>query len=184
MRVLGVDPGSHGAFAIYDTVYQSLSVVDMPAWNMVVGRTKRRRVDAVELADLFDLWAPSIHLLVIEQVGGYRRMRGHKASLYLQGFNIGLIYMAAIQARVPVETIAAAVWKRVLRIPKDEQGIAKRFQEIFPMHRGLIYGPRGAILHDRAEAALIAKYAADYMLANILPGTDWRLKSREADVGA
>jgi len=184
MRVLGIDPGSHGAFAVYDVGQQSLSIVDMPCWQMVIGRTKRRRVDAVELADLFDLWGPSVDLLVLEQVGGYRRMKGHKASLYLQGFNIGLIYMAAIQARMPVETISAAVWKRVLRVPKDVQGIAQRFTEIFPHHRDLIRGPRGAILHDRAEAALIAKYGADHMLVNILPGTDWRLKSKEADVGA
>lgn len=183
-RVLGIDPGAHGAFAVFDTVARTLNIIDMPVWHAIVGRRKRPRIDGIELADLFDLWSTSIDLVVMEQVSPHKRMWGSKSTLYTQGYHVGLIYMAAIQMRMPLETIHSHTWKRVMRVPNDTLGICKRFQELFPSHRDAVVGPRGAWRHDRAEAAMLAFYGADNMLKNILPGQDWRIKTtREAETG-
>ena len=56
MLILGIDPGSSGAFAVYDTESRRLvgPVQDMPTWYQVVGKRKRPRLDAMAIADMFD----------------------------------------------------------------------------------------------------------------------------------
>ena len=183
-RVLGIDPGTSGALAIFDNISRNLTIYDMPRWQQTVGQRKRPRIDVVELADLFELWENSIDLVVIEQIVPHRYMRGSKNTLYLQGYNVGILYMAAVQARMPLETVQANTWKRIMKVPPDDAGIVRRYFEVFPRHRDLVYGRGGGFRHDRAEAALIARYGADRMVDNIEPGTDWRLRAREAETGA
>lgn len=168
MNVLGVDPGGHGAFAIYNTDTRRISyIADMPIWHQAVGKKKRRRVDAIALAEMFELFDVfGIDLMVMEQVGG---RTGQSASAgFVFGYGVGLIYMCALYNRFIIETTPPASWKRIMNVPgkkdADDSAIIARADELFPNDRGLWRGPQGGRLVDRAEAAMIAKFGADRVL--------------------
>lgn len=174
MTVIGIDPGASGALAEYDPTTGELSVVDMPTWHIMVGRKKRVRIDAVELADYFEMKKiGGAKLALIEAVGG-RRGQGAGAG-FTFGYGVGLIYMACIMVRLPIETVAPSVWKKVMRVPgkakeksrEADEAIAYRADELFPDYRDVWRGPKGGFKLDRAEAALLAKYAADYALPSV-----------------
>lgn len=186
-KFLGIDPGVHGALVIYDDQTRSIVTCwDMPIWYQVVGKKKRSRVDAVELADMMDLLKDlGVELAIMESIGGMAR--GRQSGQLAFGYSIGLLYMGLIVSRIPIETIHPATWKKAMRVPKDENGIAQRFDEIFPGHRALIRGPKGAIKHDRAEAAILAKFGAEHLFNSTRPDAEWRLLGdyiKKAETGA
>lgn len=193
MSVMGVDPGTGGALAMYDANTGSLNVVDMPTWRMPVGKKVRSRVDAVDLIELFEIAKMGgCKLVVIEAVGG--RPRQSASAGFVFGYTVGLIYMACIAVRLPIETISPQIWKKVMRIPGKREGaiatkeksdaIINRADEIFPEYRALWRGPQGGYKLDRAEAAMIAKYGAEHTLHSVRPDAEWRLAYRNANTGA
>jgi hypothetical protein len=183
MKVVGIDPGATGALAIYDTSTGLETIFDMPMWMQVIGKRTRPRVDTVQVADLFDTFAMlDVRLVVLEAVGG--RPKQSASAAFVFGYGVGLLMMAAIQSKIPVETVEPATWKKVMRVPKDDQGIVRRADEMFPDHRAEFRGSRGGIKHDRAEAAMLAKYGADFLLRSIRPDAEWRVAYRDANTGA
>ena len=183
MKVCGIDPGNGGAFAVYDTVNGLESVYDMPIAMVVVGKKTRPRIDVVEVADTFDLLKGlDVKLIVIEAVGG--RPRQSASAAFVFGYGVGLLVMAAIQSRIAIETPTPQMWKKLMRVPKDDAGIAMRFDHVFPDHRQLIRGPRGAIKHDRAEAAFLAKFGADFLLHSVHGDQEWRMMYNDLKTGA
>jgi hypothetical protein len=183
VKVVGIDPGATGALAIFDTVTGLETIQDMPMWHQVVGKTTRPRVDTVQVADLFDVYAMlGVKLICMEAVGG--RPRQSASAAFVFGYGVGLLMMAAIQSRIPVETVEPATWKKVMRCPKDEEGIVQRADQMFPEFRAQFRGPKGGVKHDRAEAAMLAKYGADYLLRSIRPDAEWRMTYMNAKTGA
>lgn len=183
MKVVGIDPGATGALAVFDTAVGLETIYDMPMWRQMIGKTSRPRVDTVQVADLFDVFGMlDVKLICMEAVGG--RPRQSASAAFVFGYGVGLLMMAAIQSRIPVETVEPATWKKVMRVPKDDQGIVQRADQMFPEHRDQFRGPKGAVKHDRAEAAMLAKYGADYLLRSIRPDAEWRMTYRDAKTGA
>ncbi len=191
--VLGIDPGATGAFALYDTDARSIiSIDDMPLWFQVTSarsKRKRKRVDALALADLFDTYELlSVDLMCMEAVGG---RTGQSASAGFNfGYGVGLIYMSAIYSRIPIETVPPMTWKRMMKIPgkdkADPTAIVQRANELFPEARAEFRGPKGGLRVDRAEAAIIARFAADHVLRT-MPGLEdpsLRARTMRADTGA
>lgn len=176
MSVIGVDPGVNGALALYDYRTGTLTVSDMPSWSVQVGRTMRTRVDPIELLEYFELAkVMGVELAVIEAVGG----RPKQSSGFAFGYSVGLVHMAAVAARVPVETVPPQTWKKLMRVPgkkgvekkQNEEAVMQRACEIFPDARPQFFGKLGGKRMDRAEAALLAKYAADHALGAVSPAT-------------
>lgn len=183
--VVGCDPGHSGAFATYNSDTGDLSIEDMPAWSMMVGKKSRKRIDAVALAELMEcLKLSGVDLFVLEAVGG--RPRQGAAAGFVFGYGVGMIYMAAINSRLALETVPPATWKKIMRVPKDDAGIAMRYDEMFPNHRALIRGAKGAIKHDRAEAAILARFGAERIQPTMTGdvNADWRLAYQRAQTGA
>lgn len=188
--VLGVDPGGNGAFAIYDTDSRRLvSVEDMPVWFQAVGRRKRKRIDALALAEQFDMYEVlGVELVVMEAVGG-RTGQGAAAG-FVFGYGVGLIYMAALYSRLVIETIPPATWKKIMNVPgktkADDSAIIARADELFPHDRHLFRGERGGKKVDRAEAAMLARFGADHVLhtMNTLKPEVKTAYSKNADTGA
>lgn len=190
--VMGVDPGANGALCVCDSnTGQIVSMDDMPIWYMAVGKRSRARVDAPELSDKlhFAKEVLGVELVVIEEVAE----RPKQSGMFAFGFTVGLLYMACIDARLPIETVPPATWKKLMRVPgkpkssrapKDEtpeqeearkkanrdnsraaeHSIVHRADELFPEFRHLWRGPQGGYKVDRAEAALIARFGADHVL--------------------
>lgn len=188
--VLGVDPGNGGAFAVYDTdMGRLLSVEDMPIWYQAIGKRKRPRVDALALADQFDTYEMmGVTLCVMEAVGG--RPRQSASAAFVFGYGVGLIYMAGLYSRIPLETVPPANWKKLMNIPgkgkADDTAILARADELFPNDRHLFRGSQGGKKIDRAEAAMLAKFGGDYVLRTMgqVPDAEDRLAYRNADTGA
>lgn len=189
--VLGVDPGHSGAFAVYDTdSARVVSMDDMPTWFQVVGKKKRPRVDALALADMFDTYEMmGVAMMVLEAVGG--RPAQSASAAFVFGYGLGLIYMAGLYSRIPVETVAPATWKKLMNIPgkgkADDSAIQQRANELFPHDRHLFMRPRARTpSSDRAEAAMLAKFGGDHLLRNLGQNTDVenRLTYRNADTQA
>lgn len=214
---MGVDPGINGALAVCDSSTGHLvSMEDMPVWYMTVGRSKRARVDAVELAERIDFAKNmlGVSLVVIEAVGG--RPKQSASGGFVFGYTVGLLYMACVMHRLPIETVAPQTWKKLMKLPgkqrkrgdekivyateadakaarskavKDaEAAIVNRADEVFPASRELWRGPRGGLMLDRAEAALLARFGVDHVLRSLghvaASDPEMRLAYRNADTGA
>lgn len=191
MLVLGIDPGTSGAFAVYDPATRSLvgEVVDVPIWYQVVGKKRRPRVDALAIADMFDTYElMGVALVCMEAVGG--RARQSAAHAFTFGYGVGIIYMAAFYSGIPIETIPPTTWKPALQVPgkarADDSAILARADELFPDDRHQFRGPKGGKLIDRAEAAMIAKFGGDIVLRtkDVRAVTDIRAVYKGADTGA
>lgn len=175
MTVVGIDPGNSGALAVYDPHAKLITeVIDMPVFYMTVNNKKRKRVDAVGIITWLEMQKMlGAELVLIEAIGG-RPKQGASAAFVL-GYGVGLIYMACVALRLPIETVPPQVWKKMMRVPgkKDAEGkkqaeyngmIVNRADELMPDCRDLFRGPKGGLLVDRAEACLLAKYAGDHAL--------------------
>lgn len=190
--VAGIDPGTSGAVAVYDT--NTLGIVgmhDIPVYYQTVGKKKRKRVDAIALMELFELLEiMGVEMVVIEAVGG--RPRQSASGGFVFGYTVGLLYMAAMYKKLMIETVPPATWKKILNVPGKSRGtdedIMARADEIFPKCRDLFRGVKGGKKVDRAEAAMLAKFGGDYVLPTMGPhsteDTELILAYRNADTGA
>lgn len=203
MSVIGVDPGASGALAHYDISSNTLDVQDLPTWNMATANGKtRKRIDAVGLLEYFEeKKLAGVQLVMIEAVGG--RPKQSASSGFVFGYGVGLIYMACVAVRLPIETVPPQTWKKMMRVPgkgkraaqkegktpKQIEGmIVQRADELFPNYSNEWRGPRGGYRLDRAEAAILARYAGDFGLRSTkairIQDAEWNMVYRDADTGA
>lgn len=191
--VLGIDPGAHGAFAVYDTDSgRIIDVKDMPTWFQQVSRTKRLRVDPIGLAEIMDTYRMmGVTLAVMEAVGGRGKQPGSAGFVF--GYAVGMVYMSMIYNSFAIETVIPATWKKLMNVPgkqkADDTAIAQRAEEIFPHDRAFFRGERGGKKIDRCEAAMLAKFGADFVLKTLQQPTgdllvDMAYHNRDADTGA
>lgn len=182
MAVIGIDPGINGAIAYYDKRNGIMVIEDMPAYYMNVGKKVRKRIDAVKLVSVLDLFRMfGADLLVMEAVGG--RPNQSAAGGFVFGYTVGLVYMAAIMLRIPIDTVPSQTWKRIMKLPGktvgDNKDIIKRADDLLPAYRDMWRGPKGGLQVDRAEAALIAKFGEDHVLKSehrsVAPDPEGRL---------
>jgi len=195
--VAGIDPGASGAIAVYDAETRKIAFVqDLPYWLQTVGAKKRKRLDPVSLRDQIDmLQTYGVQLVVLEAVGG--RPQQSASSGFAFGYSVGLIYMACMVARLPIETVPPSKWKPLMGVPGkrgDKEGkkklrdmsegddkkkatrqvikqaegdIMRKVAELFPGDDAHFRTERGAYRMDRADAALLAKFGGDYILRTI-----------------
>lgn len=150
MRVVGVDPGAHGAIAIIvDGALEN--VFDMPKLYVRRGKTDKAEVDGYTLAALLRTLRPDV--AYIEQVGG---LPGQSASA---AFNFGraagaVEYMCkALDYRV--EMVPPATWKRGMKLGGGKDDSRAMAMRQWPSQAHLFARKKD---NDRAEAALIAEY--------------------------
>lgn len=174
--VAGLDPGVGGAIAVYDTESRDLfDVMDLPFWFEAVGTKKRKRLDYTAMQEMAQMLnVMGVELIVMESVGG---RPGQSASAgYSFGFANGLIYASLWHAGIVIEKVPPQRWKKMLNVPgkaggkgqaaqKEAHGsIILRVEQIYPAHRDKFRTARGKYLMDRADAALLAKFAGDHVL--------------------
>lgn len=170
MTTIGVDCGLGGAMAYYDHARRILHLENMPVYTTTVNKTKRNRVDDVALLNYFELAKiKGADRVVIEQIWERPGDRG----MFVMGLCVGLVRMACIAAKLPIEEIPPSTWKKLLRVPgktKDTTGeaIMRRADELFPDHRDGFRGPKGGRLVDRAEAAMLGYYGETFLVGVIV----------------
>lgn len=166
--ILGVDPGAHGALVLLDSLTNRIvHVEDMPTWQQQVGRTTRTRVDPMLLSEIIDTFRMmGATLAVVEEVGGFGKQPGN--AMFTFGYAAGLLYMALVYNSFAIEMTPPQTWKRLMNVPgkakADDSAILQRAYQMFPEDKHWFTGPRGGARIDRAEAAMLARFGAEYVL--------------------
>lgn len=157
MSIIGIDPGLHGAIAIFDVLADALQIYDVPIGPIKSNGKKRLQVDLVQLSAIIArIEKPAV--AVIENV--HSMPRQGVASSFKFGFVAGCLQQAIASAGIPMVLVEPRVWKRRFSLSCDKKMSRVRAGELLPSHRSLW----PLIKHDgRAEAALIALYGARYM---------------------
>src|SRR5262245_26886351 len=127
MPSVGVDVGIGGAMAYYDHPNGILDIQDMPTYLITVNKKKRARVDDVALLTYFELAAlKGVDRVVIEQLWERPGDRG----MFVMGLCAGLVRMACIAAKIPVDEVPPQTWKKLLRVPgktgDNDQAVIER----------------------------------------------------------
>lgn len=164
--VAGIDPGLNAAVAIYDQEKQRLvAVYDIPTIEKEISGKKRKRLDMKQLRNLFEvvrlIW--DVKLIGMEQVQGYGGKGQSASAAFSFGEAFGRI-AAVAEACATVSYVTPAVWKLREKVPLTPKAIVELTErELLNdalVERGIFRGSKGGYLHDRAEAALLARYTA------------------------
>jgi len=150
VRVLGIDPGIHGALALVEIVDgmapQLVDVLDVP----VIGSAARERVNTMLVRDWLAQHHPD-HAL-IERAGSMPKQG--VASTFKYARAVGSLETVVACSDIPYSIIEPSVWKKFHRLPgKDKEAARQRALQLFPDAHALFARKMD---HQRAEAALIA----------------------------
>lgn len=152
---IGIDPGLHGAIAVYGTTSDTVDVYDIPTHELTVNGKNRLQIDKHQLRNL--LLAAGCNRAFVEDV--HSMPKQGVASSFKFGFVAGCIQQAVVDAGFELVLVQPAVWKRRFNLTSDKDASRARASELLPAHAHLWPLKK----HDgRAEAALIALYGARY----------------------
>ena len=144
--ICGIDPGMTGAIA-YLWPCGNLQVEDMPLLG--------DEIDAAQLCTNLATMRPA--MVFIE---GQQAMPGQGvSSTFKIGRNYGMVRAAIACAGVPTEVVSAGKWKKFYQLGKDKEASRAKAALYWP---GMSLFARKKD-HNRAEAALIARYGAKVM---------------------
>lgn len=148
--VMGCDPGSRsGALAFYFPSHPELiTVEDLP--------TMDGELDTAELARRIVQMRPDFAM--VEKVGAMPK-QGVSSSFNF-GFGCGQINGVIGALKIPVHYVSPAKWKKALSLDSDAEKSRAAAIRLWPSSDR--FGRKKD--HNRAEAALLAKYGADTIL--------------------
>jgi crossover junction endodeoxyribonuclease RuvC len=144
--ILAVDPGVSGAVAIYYPAVGRISVHDTP--------TVDGDVDAVTLADIISSYGPNF--AIIERVHSLPKQG--VASTFRFGRAFGSVLGVIAALKIPHRLVTPTKWKAHFSLSADKEQARSLALQIFPHSASHLARKRD---HNRAEACLLAKYAAD-----------------------
>lgn len=154
-KIIGVDPGATGAFAILDTDSHHLTIIDMPTTKIKRGTRQVNQVDAVRLANLLRPHAEGARAIV-EKV---HSMPGQGVvSTFSFGRAAGIIEGVLAALDIPFSLVPPATWTKKMRLFGGKDGSRARAVELFPDQAHLFARKKD---DGRADATLIACYAAE-----------------------
>jgi len=154
--ILGVDPGATGALAlIVDD--ELVAVEDMPAID--------KRVNAANVGRLINDWRAlyGLHVAAIENV--HAMPRDGAVAAFSFGRALGVVEGVVLAAGIPVTWVAPNVWKKAMGLTKRPDETPRQAKnrsrqlatDVWPTWGDTFKRVKDA---DRAEAALIARWAA------------------------
>ena len=156
MLIYGYDPGFTGAIALYWTDTGKLEVHDMPVMKNTKGKAI---INSPYLLDILQNEADEKCMCLLEQVSA---MPGQGvSSMFRFGEGYGMLQMACAANKLPTQFVTAAKWKGYFGLNRDK-GVSRGLaMQRFPEYAGLFSRVKD---DGRAEAALIALYAAENMV--------------------
>ncbi len=140
------DPGLGGACAYYFPAHNAITVNDTP----VVGGD----IDVATLAASIAQMKPD--LAIVELVAS-RRGQG-VASVFKFGCGFGMVRGVIAASGVPLHLVSPAKWKRHFGLDSDKEKSRALALRLWP-GRSDLFGRKKD--HGRAEAALLARFAAE-----------------------
>jgi hypothetical protein len=149
----GIDPGLTGALGILDFDEFVLHLWDTPTVSVQVGDKIRKRCDPDAYVAAFKHFPLDYSL--IENVQSTPN-DGHVGA-FTFGKVTGIPIGIAAALDIPMPGVAPAKWKMAMLVPADKKASKLRASELFP---NCTAGWSREMDHGRAEAAIIALYAA------------------------
>lgn len=147
--ILGVDPGASGALAFYyPDAPGRVAIEDMP---LVAGK-----VCALGLVAILDRYGPSE--AIIELVGPMPKQGVSSVWNFSGAYHSAVAVIAAM--RVPYVLVTPGKWKKRMGLPADKELARAMALRTFPQVASQFGRKKD---HNRAEAALLAYYAAHQM---------------------
>jgi hypothetical protein len=150
INIVAIDPGLTGAVAfLYPETPDRVGIFDMPAVN--------GEVNAAALADLIKLHAPS--QAIIELVGPMPRDGVRQVWKFSGAYHTARAVLALLN--IPVALVTPATWKKSMKLcggPEGKEASRARALQFFPACSAHFARKSD---HNRAEAALLAKYACE-----------------------
>lgn len=159
MNFIGIDPGVSGAIALWDASDETLSIEDMPTFTITRSGKNVRIVNVLELWKILDRWRDSeTKLCIIEQTQAQHGSDQRRSYSQLMdfGLNVGMAYAALVITMAPTEQVISSVWKKSMQCTAAKDSSRHRASQLMP---AFSHFWRLAKDHNRAEAALIARYA-------------------------
>lgn len=150
-KILGVDPGVHGAAACINTAEWTISIRDMP---LEIGTGGKNKVSAKGFIDLVRLFDPD-HA-VVELVHSSPQQGNVSVWSFAEGY--GCVKTAILSHDISLWPVLPKTWKGAMKCPTDKKQATTRASQLFPDAHKLFYGPRGGAFDGRAEAAMLALY--------------------------
>ena len=155
MKFLGVDPGIHGGLAIVEvndgTAPRLVDAIDIP----VIGTGAKERVDVLAVRGWIANHQPDRS--VIERAQAMPKQGASSGFKY--GRATGALEAVIACCEVPIAIIEPTAWKRAHHLHgKDKEGARQLALQLFPSAHTLLARKMD---HGRAEAALIALFAAN-----------------------
>lgn len=151
MRLIGIDPGVHGALAVLDaTGRELLELHDLPTRKQGKGgAASSQMVCAMALADLLrpHIAPGTICAIEVAIVKPPQKL----VSARTIGLNYGVILATLSLLGIGVMEVAPHEWKKRLSLTDDKDASMSLALSLFPTARPLL------TRHDRAEALLIAR---------------------------
>ena len=162
MKVLGVDPGVTGAWAVIelrgDGTPELVAIGDLPVVTIQMTKRIARRLDANGCRDLLGglLEEHKPDRVVVERLTGGPGITSTTA--FPLGWTAAVLdaTLSALDWGKRYQQASPSAWKRSLLVPADKSAAKARATKLFGSDKGW---PRGKD-HNRAEAALIALYGA------------------------
>lgn len=159
MITVGIDPGNKGCMCV--NIDGLLYFTNMPTFDVTVAGKPRTKLDFKALCgevERLTFVAPA--LVLIEEVGGLPKESAPHAFSF--GYGCGVLFGLCLAFGLTTTLAKPQEWKANMRVPgkgANEGDIVKRADELFPEYTSEWRGPRGGLLLDRAEAALLSAYA-------------------------
>jgi hypothetical protein len=144
--IVGIDPGASGAISFYFPSRPDLiAVSDMP---LVAGE-----VDAAELARAISQFSPTV--AIIEQVGAMPKQG--VSSTFKFGVAYGVVRGVVGALAIPSHLVTPGRWKKHFRLDSDKEKARALAIRLWPASAHFSRKKD----HGRAEAALLARFAAE-----------------------
>lgn len=163
-RILGVDPGLSGGWALIDETGKIISVSNFPTKQVKKSGKLSTQLDGHQLAFEFDCAAPTVAF--VENVSSRPRQAGQ----FQFGINAGMVHGIIYALGIDMHLVAPASWKGVVGLKRGEEDTKREMKTqaramaatLFPAHAKSF----ARVKDDGvAEAALIALYGL-YSLSN------------------
>jgi crossover junction endodeoxyribonuclease RuvC len=160
MKILGVDPGTTGALALFDTVSRRLVVEDMPVVRVVTRSSGQKRPQIADplLSGMIRQFAPDIAFL--ERVHALPKQG--VTSTFTFGMSYGIVRGVLAALNIPVNLVTPQQWKSTIRVGRDKAEARLIAARLFPDHGAVFSRVRD---DGRAEAALLAWFGAHHGLS-------------------
>lgn len=160
--IAAADPGLKGGVALLWPDLETVDVWAMPVLPIQRGGKDKFEIDHAELGALMTRIASCRpELFLIEQVGGMTRDAASAAFQF--GATYGALQQSIADARMPMQTVTPAVWKKYMGVSTDKKSSRTMASRLLPRsaHQWTRDKDDG-----KAEAALLAIYGHRFVLRN------------------